>query len=214
MVYFCHRSFVTLAPLIPAALIHLLTQTFAQIPTFPPNFPLSHSRTPCPVPHFAMSEMEQIGTDMTLATVWKCLGQDYSSASAVSAESRKLAVTAETAAKRCRETLGLESIDRAPGVSFAQMVAACDGLRDFCEGRGKGGDGRDTSPGSDQTGEEAAALRNRLRGHCVMIIGKRHGAIDGVTEDGEIAIRWDYWAGGQSWEEGRGTDSHHSSSPF
>lgn len=65
------------------------------------------------------------------------------------------------------------------------MKAACDALIEICDVRN----------GEALEGEVAAAVaaRRRLRGHCVRIVGARLDALDGLTEDGEIAIPWD-WA--------------------
>lgn len=151
---------------------------------------------------------------MALATVWRCLDRDFAHSSAVSTESQRLAEAASRAAKRCREHLGLESIDRAAGVTLAQMVVACEALASaLCPDTGGGGGG---GAGGAVGAAAAATVRRRLRGHCVVIVGERHGDVDGVTENGEIAIRWDYWevgAGGGGWG-GNASGSGIDESPF
>lgn len=177
---------------------------------------------PSPLPgSCAWYTSSQLGSDMTLATVWKCLSRDFAHASAVSAESKIQAVAATRAAKHCRERLGLDSIDSAPGVTFAQMATACECLTadlygeegnadDDRMGMGKSrwsrGGGRGAAEGD--MAATASAVRRRLRGHSVKIVGERHGSVDGVTEDGEIAIRWNYWEGGRRGREWTGAGGH------
>lgn len=124
----------------------------------------------------------QIGSDMTLGTLLQCLGRDFAGSSTIITESARLAATADAIAARCRQSLGLEAIDRARAVSVAQMVTACTALLRLIE---DGSRGREA---------EAVAARRRLRGHYVRVVGTRLGVFDGVTEDGEIAIPWN-WAG-------------------
>ena len=121
---------------------------------------------------------------MTLATLWQCLGRDSSKASSVATESARLAVAASVTATRCRQLLGLAAIQRDRAVNFAQMEAACEALVRICEVRN----------GGEVKTKAAAAARMRLRGHFVRVVGARACAVDGVTEDGEIAVPWD-WAG-------------------
>lgn len=140
----------------------------------------------------------QIGSSMALGTLKHCLGRDFASSSAVAAESARLAAAAATTANKCRRSLGLDSIDRARAVSFAQMAVACSALARLGE--------------SDSEGMEpdVVAARRRLRGHCVRVVGTRLGVFDGLTEDGEIAIPWN-WAG----EGARGaSEEGGTSSPF
>lgn len=156
---------------------------------------------------------------MTLGTLWRCLGQDLASSSVVTAESLQLAATAAKTAERCKQSLGLEAIVRAShAVSLSQMKIACDALASFtAEGRGPA-DEDDEGSGRGEfhnNREEAVAARRRLRGHRVRVVGSRVGVCDGLTEDGEIAIPWN-WAVGEG--EGAGAEwqssSSASSSPF
>ncbi|CAM9710449.1 unnamed protein product [Scytosiphon promiscuus] len=127
----------------------------------------------------------QVGSGMSLCTLRRCLGRDLASASAATAESLRLAAMASATADLCRHSLGLEDIDRARQATptHSQMVIACEALIRFSE-RAKSGD----------LEAEALAARRRLRGHSVRVVGSsRVGVSDGVTEDGEIVVRWD-WA--------------------
>lgn len=128
---------------------------------------------------------------MPLGILRHCLGRDFASSSAVAAESARLAAAAATAADRCRRSLGLDNIERARTVSFAQMGVACEALTRLGE--------------SDSEGMEpdVVAARRRLRGHCVRVVGSRLGVFDGLTEDGEIAIPWN-WAGEGTLEASEG----------
>lgn len=124
----------------------------------------------------------QVGSDMTPTTLWRCLGHDHTTALSVAARSARLAAVVDVTAARCRQSLGLEAIHQARSVSFSQMKTACDALIEICgvsNGRG--------------LGDEVGAARRRLRGHCVRIVGGRLDALDGLTEEGEIAIPWN-WA--------------------
>lgn len=110
---------------------------------------------------------------------------------AASKASAGVALRAAAAAARCRDRLELEAIDRARGVGYAQMAAACEALAQ----EGRGGTGRGGRSGW-------GAARERLRGHAVLIVGEHHGAVDGVTEDGEVVVPWD-WACASSGGSGR-----------
>lgn len=138
----------------------------------------------CPCYSASTSPHLQIGSDMTLATVWRSLNNDFQTSLEVFSESSRLASLASAAAERCRELLALEAIGRARGVGFAQMAMACESIS---------GESRiwRTSPPA------FAAAQERLRGQSVMIVAERHRAVDGVTEDGDIAIRWN-WAQGKA----------------
>lgn len=142
---------------------------------------------------------------MTLQTVRRCLEKDFTSSSAAAADTARLAATAAIATSRCRQHLGLEGIDRDRAVSVGQMAAACEALIDL---------GEDEI--GDATGEDAAA-RRRLRGHIVRVVGARRGVFDGVTDEGEVAIPWN-WAeeeeGGARERRGESTAETRSSSPF
>lgn len=163
--------------------------------------------------------LPQIGSDMTLGTLWRCLGRDLASSSAVTAESLQLAAAAAKTAERCRQSLGLEAIVRAShAVSLSQMNIACDALASFAaEGGHTDEEDEGLGRGEFQSSkEEAVAARRRLRGHRVRVVGSRVGVCDGLTEDGEIAIPWN-WAVGEG--EGTGAEwqsssSSASSSPF
>ncbi|CAM9527288.1 unnamed protein product [Ectocarpus sp. 4 AP-2014] len=128
----------------------------------------------------------QVGSDMTLKTLRRCLGKDSDSSSAATAEYLKLAVAEAATAERCRQSLGLESIKRSHhAVGNSEMVMACEALVRFSERAKSGGDLR--------AEKEAVAARRRLRGHCVRVVGSRVGVCDGVTEDGEIVLPWNWW---------------------
>ncbi|CAM9549428.1 unnamed protein product, partial [Hapterophycus canaliculatus] len=127
----------------------------------------------------------QVGSGMSLRTLRRCLGRDLATASAATAESLRLAAVAAATAKLCRQSLGLEDIERSRHATptFSQMLVACEALIRFSE-----------SAKSGDLEAEALAARRRLRGHSVRVVGSsRVGVSDGVTEDGEIVIRWD-WA--------------------
>lgn len=143
---------------------------------------------------------------MTLGTLLRCLGRDFASSSAVTAESLQLVATAAATADRCRQSLGLEAIVRAShAVSLSQMKIACDALENFSAGRPADEENR-AGRGGFENNQEAVAARRRLRGHRVRVVGSRVGVCDGLTEDGEIAIPWN-WAGDE-WQ------SSAASSPF
>lgn len=152
---------------------------------------------------------------MTLGTLWRCLERDFASSSALTAESIQLAAAAAATAERCRQSLGLEAIVRAShAVSLSQMKIACDALAKFSEGRPAGEeDGLGRGTGEFEDNKEAVAARRRLRGHRVRVVGSRVGVCDGLTEDGEIAIPWN-WAVGEGREAGDEWQSSSSSSPF
>lgn len=132
----------------------------------------------------------QVGSGMTLAKLSLCLGRNYLNSSAAATESSKLATAVTETAARCRLSLGLESIDRANAVSLVQMVSACEALVRFSE---------DSSANMEA---DAVAARRRLRGHCVRVVRPQLGGFDGLTEDGEISIPWD-WAGDKGNTYGR-----------
>lgn len=144
--------------------------------------------TTCPL-LFDFFRSTKIGSEMTLLAVWRCLNQEVPRSRAVVSEYAELRAEALAAAKRCQELLCLEALDRARGVGFAQMTAACKALSDE----------RSFMSASPPCGGRKRAssafyfARERLRGHSVLIVGERHEALDGVTEDGDIAILWD-WA--------------------
>lgn len=123
---------------------------------------------------------------MTLQTVRQCLEKNFASSAAAVTDTAHFAAAAAIATTRCRQSLGLEAIDRTRVVSVGQMAAACEALVSLAKGEN-----------GDVLGE-ATAARRRLRGHCVRVVGARRGVFDGVTEDGEVAIPWN-WAeeGGQ-----------------
>ena len=127
-----------------------------------------------------------------------CLERDFANSSAVAAESARLAATAATTANHCRRSLGLDAIDRARAVSSAQMIIACEALTRLGESD------------SERMQPDVIAARRRLRGHCVRVVGTRLGVFDGLTEDGEIAIPWN-WAGEGA---GKASEERGSSSPF
>ncbi len=134
---------------------------------------------------------EQVGSEMRLGTLRRCLERDLASSAAAAAESAALAAAAERTADRCRRALGLEGVGRAPrAVSLSQMLAACEALAEFGE-RAHGGD----------LGAEAVATRRRLRGHCVMVVGERAGVCDGITEDGQIVVPWNWNSAAAAEEE-------------
>lgn len=118
---------------------------------------------------------------MTLQTLQECLAKDFATSSAIAANSAQLAAAVQAASTRCRQCLGLGNIDRGRAVSLAQMVAACDALVRFSE----------TESGDMES--EAVDARRRLRGQFVRVVATRLGVFDGVTEDGEIAVPWN-WA--------------------
>lgn len=124
----------------------------------------------------------QVDSDITPTTLWRCLGRDYTTASSVAEGSARLAAVVDVTAARCRQSLGLEAIHQARAVSFSQMKAACDALIEIC--------GVSNRRGLE---DEVGAARRRLRGHCVRIVTGRLDALDGLTEEGEIAVPWD-WA--------------------
>lgn len=129
---------------------------------------------------------------MTLETLRRCLHRDLAVSSAAAAESLELAEAAAAMARSCRRSLGLEAVGRARhAVSLPQMIAACEALVEF-------GDRAD----SGSLGEEAVAARRRLRGHCLRIVRSRVGVCDGVNDDGEILVAWN-WAEGD--EQGKGS---------
>ncbi|CAM9285288.1 unnamed protein product [Ectocarpus fasciculatus] len=143
----------------------------------------------------------QVGSDMTLKTLRRCLGRDLESSSAATAEYLKLAVAEAATAERCRQSLGLEAIKRSRhAVGNSEMVVACEALVRFSERAKNGG-------GELRAEKEAVAARRRLRGHCVRVVGSRVGVCDGVTDDGEIVLPWNWW------EEEDG-EERRSSSPF
>ena len=143
----------------------------------------------------------QIGSSMALHTIRRCLSRDLASSSAVAAESSRLASAAAAAAtKRCRQTLGLDTVERTRAVSFAQMEIACSALTRLGESD------------SEAMEPDVVAARRRLRGHCVKIVRTRLGVFDGLTEDGEIAIPWN-WAGeGKTGAEGEASEQQWGSS--
>lgn len=149
----------------------------------------------------------QVGSEMTLETLRRCLHRDLASSSAAAAENLRLAEAASTTARSCRRSLGLEAVDRAHHtVSLEQMIAACEALVKFGERADSG-----------SLGAEAVAARRRLRGHCVRIVGSRVGVSDGVNDDGEVILAWN-WAEDEDEDEGQrkggGGDGLRSSSLF
>lgn len=130
---------------------------------------------------------------MTLESLRRCLHRDLASSSAAAAKNLHLADAAAATARSCRSSLCLEAVDRAPhAVTLPQMITACEALIKFGERADSG-----------SLGAEAAAARRRLRGHCIRIVGSRVGVCDGVNEDGEILVAWN-WAEEQEQEQGRG----------
>lgn len=138
---------------------------------------------------------------MTLETMRRCLQRDLARSSAAAAANLSLAEAAASAAGTCRRLLGLEAVDRARhAVSLQQMIVACEALVEF---------GERADSGSLRA--EAVAARRRLRGHRVRIVGSRVGVCDGVNDDGEILVAWN-WAED---EQGKGGgEGRRSSSPF
>lgn len=142
---------------------------------------------------------------MSLEALRHCLHRDLASSSAATAKNRDLAEAAAATARSCRRTMGLEAVRRARhAVSLPQMIVACEALVKFGERADSG-----------SLGAEAVAARQRLRGHCVRIVGSRVGVCDGVNEDGEILVAWN-WAqeDGEQRGGGCGVDGLRSSSPF
>lgn len=119
---------------------------------------------------------------MTLKTLRQCLERDFAKASSITVDSARLAATASEMASRCRQSLGLEAIVRSRRVTFPQMISACQALMRVSQD--------DSSGSGGEAFAAAAAVRRRLRGHCVRVVGARVGVDDGVTEEGEIAIPW------------------------
>lgn len=142
----------------------------------------------------------QVGSGMSLRTLRRCLGRDLAAAAAATDESLRLAAIAAATADLCRHSLGLQDIGRSRHASptHSQMVVACEALIRFSE-RAKNG---------DLEAEEALAARRRLRGHSVRVVGSsRVGVSDGVTEDGDIVVRWD-------WAEEEEAEKRHPTSLF
>lgn len=152
---------------------------------------------------FTLFRTKQVGSEIPLGTLRRCLERDLASSAAATAESAALAAAAERTADRCRRSLGLEGVGRAPrAVSLSQMLAACEALAEFGE-RADGGD----------LGAEAVATRRRLRGHCLMVVGERVGVCDGLTEDGEIVVPWN-WNSSADEEKGNWGGERQSPAPF
>eukprot|EP00903_Cladosiphon_okamuranus_P015929 g14714.t1 len=140
----------------------------------------------------------QVGSEMTLESLQRCLDGNLASSSAAAANNLHLADAAAATARSCRRSLCLEAVERAPhAVSLPQMITACEALVKFGERADEG-----------SLGAEAVAARRRLRGHSVRIVGSRVGVCDGVNEDGEILVAWN-WA-----EEEQGSGGLPPSSTF